>query len=125
MFFFQSNPRQRPSLIDPRPVKNNGILPKSYSISCTNIKYNLPAVDTLQPGVESQPGKLDIWPANAEGPTPPVVVKEKPTKSVEFLPKGNQKPRFLNQLETFLQKELKALDCTEKKPSEKRLQVRL
>lgn len=39
------------------------------------------------------------------------------------MPKGVHKPKFLEQLEAFLQKELRSLDCAEMVPSEKRLQV--
>ncbi|XP_048577209.1 translin-associated factor X-interacting protein 1 isoform X2 [Nematostella vectensis] len=39
------------------------------------------------------------------------------------MPKGVHKPKFLEQLEAFLQKELRSLDCTEMVPSEKRLQA--
>ena len=41
------------------------------------------------------------------------------------MPKGVHKPKFLEQLEAFLQKELRSLDCAEMVPSEKRLQVSL
>lgn len=39
------------------------------------------------------------------------------------MPKGVHKPKFLEQLEAFLQKELRSLDCAEMIPSERRLQV--
>ena len=70
-----------------------------------------------------RPGNLDTWPAHAEGPGPPAIGTEHPSKNAEFLPKGSYKPKFLGQLESFLKKELRALGCTESKPSEKRLQV--
>ncbi|KAK2560625.1 Translin-associated factor X-interacting protein 1 [Acropora cervicornis] len=41
----------------------------------------------------------------------------------EFMPKGVHKPKFLEQLEAFLQKELRSLDCAEVIPSERRLQA--
>ncbi|XP_028391683.1 translin-associated factor X-interacting protein 1-like [Dendronephthya gigantea] len=96
---------------------------KSYSISSTNIRYNLPAVTSLQPGVDTTSGNLDTWPAHAEGPGPPAIGTEHPSRNAEFLPKGNYKPKFLGQLESFLKKELRALGCTESKPSDKRLQA--
>jgi hypothetical protein len=103
--------------------KEQGTVHKSYSISATNLKYNLPAVSSLQSGMDTRPGNLDTWPAHAEGPGPPAIGPEPSQKNAEFLPKGNYKPKFLGQLESFLKKELRALGCTENKPSEKRLQV--
>lgn len=103
--------------------KDQGTIAKSYSISSTNLKYNLPAVSSLQPGMDTRPGNLDTWPAHAEGPGPPAIGTEHSQKNAEFLPKGNYKPKFLGQLESFLKKELRALGCTESKPSEKRLQA--
>ena len=73
--------------------------------------------------MDTKPGDLDTWPAHAEGPEPPSLGPEQSQKHTEFMPKGNYKPKFLGQLESFLKKELRVLGCTESKPSEKRLQV--
>lgn len=75
--------------------------------------------------MDTRPGALEIWPAHAEGPEPPRLGPEHPQKHLQFLPKGNYKPKFLGQLEGFLKKELRALGCSESRPSEKRLQVKL
>ena len=72
--------------------------------------------------MDTRPGNLDTWPAHAEGPGPPAIETEHPSKNAD-LQKGNYKPKFLGQLESFLKKELRALGCIESKPSEKRLQV--
>lgn len=108
-----------PTLTKPKEQRT---VTKSYSISSTNLKYNLPAVSSLQPGMDTRPGNLDTWPAHAEGPGPPAIETEHPSKNAD-LQKGNYKPKFLGQLESFLKKELRALGCIESKPSEKRLQV--
>jgi hypothetical protein len=73
--------------------------------------------------MDTRPGNLDTWPAHAQGPAPPATGAETSQRNAEFLPKSNYKPKFLGQLESFLKKELRALGCTDNKPSEKRLQV--
>ena len=115
-----------PSLtLDPISTKSKeqGTIQKSYSLSSTNQTYNLPSVSSLQSGMDTRPGNLDTWPAHSEGPAPPAIGTETLQRNAEFLPKGNYKPKFLGQLESFLKKELRALGCTESKPSEKRLQA--
>ena len=66
---------------------------------------------------------MDTWPAHALGPSAPDLNPGVAKQSNEFMPKGVHKPKFLEQLEAFLQKELRSLDCAEMVPSEKRLQV--
>lgn len=79
---------------------------------------------SLQPYIDTRAGTLDTWPAHALGPSPPDLNPISATKQTnEFMPKGVHKPKFLEQLEAFLQKELRSLDCAEMIPSERRLQV--
>ena len=66
---------------------------------------------------------MDTWPAHALGPSTPDLNPGQAKQTNEFMPKGVHKPKFLEQLEAFLQKELRSLDCAEMVPSEKRLQV--
>ena len=67
---------------------------------------------------------MDTWPAHALGPSAPDLNPGAAKQTNEFMPKGVHKPKFLEQLEAFLQKELRSLYCAEMVPSEKRLQVR-
>ena len=78
----------------------------------------------LQPYIDTRAGTLDTWPAHALGPSAPDLNPGAAKQTNEFMPKGVHKPKFLEQLEAFLQKELRSLDCAEMVPSEKRLQVR-
>ncbi|XP_031561984.1 translin-associated factor X-interacting protein 1-like [Actinia tenebrosa] len=107
------------------PRHYDGLNGPSYSLTSVGgaQKYALPPSAVLQPHIDTRAGTIDTWPAHALGPSPPDrnpgVVKQ----SNEFMPKGVHKPKFLEQLEAFLQKELRSLDCTEMVPSEKRLQA--
>ena len=96
--------------------------------SCTSVLINnllCAFLDiSLQPYIDTRAGTLDTWPAHALGPSPPDLNPISATKQTnEFMPKGVHKPKFLEQLEAFLQKELRSLDCAEMIPSERRLQV--
>jgi len=98
----------------------------SYTLSSPSgpQKYALPSAAVLQPYIDTRAGTLDTWPAHALGPSPPDLNPISATKQTnEFMPKGVHKPKFLEQLEAFLQKELRSLDCAEVIPSERRLQV--
>ncbi|XP_068693975.1 translin-associated factor X-interacting protein 1-like [Montipora foliosa] len=87
-------------------------------------KYALPSAAVLQPYIDTRAGTLDTWPAHALGPSAPDLNPGSASKQTnEFMPKGVHKPKFLEQLEAFLQKELRSLDCAEMIPSEKRLQA--
>ncbi|CAH3184549.1 unnamed protein product, partial [Porites evermanni] len=86
-------------------------------------KYALPSASVLQPYIDTRAGTLDTWPAHALGPSAPDLNPGQAKQTNEFMPKGVHKPKFLEQLEAFLQKELRSLDCAEMVPSEKRLQV--
>lgn len=86
-------------------------------------KYALPSASVLQPYIDTRAGTLDTWPAHALGPSAPDLNPGQAKQTNEFMPKGVHKPKFLEQLEAFLQKELRSLDCAEMVPSEKRLQA--
>ena len=73
---------------------------------------------SLQPYVDCETGALVSWPAYSTK-QPLVKLSASEHDRIE-----TPKPKFLDRLEKFLSKELRALDCTDpSKPSEKRLQV--
>ena len=72
----------------------------------------------FQPNIDSETGVLDRWPAHAT--KPPLM----PLSSTGRERNAAPKPKFLDKLEKFLVKELRALECTgSNTPSETRLQV--
>ena len=85
----------------------------------------------FQPYVDTKSGEVDPWPAHASGHSVPstslVMTKDKHLVLVsdEQIGKPNMipKPRFLEQLEGYLVKELRALGVTHVEPNELRLQV--
>ncbi|XP_055891072.1 translin-associated factor X-interacting protein 1-like [Biomphalaria glabrata] len=91
--------------------------------------HALPSPRALKPYVDTQAGELDTWPAHASSlatsTTVAVLNKNKNLMLVKEDEKGKitPKPRFLEQLETFLKKELQALGVTDVQPSELRLQA--
>ncbi|CAD5115419.1 DgyrCDS4394 [Dimorphilus gyrociliatus] len=103
----------------------------SYKIGNSDVKYKLPPPSTMKPYVDTQSGALDTWPAHANNSrTVPIAVSltkdkqlkvtdESSGKTISHVPK----PKFLEQLEKYLKKELQALGVTEVGPSELRLQA--
>lgn len=93
--------------------------------------HSLPPPSTLKPYCDTKSGEIDSWPAHASGHSIPttslVLTKDKHLVLVsdEHMGKPNiiPKPRFLDQLENYLQKELHALDVTKVEPNELRLQA--
>ena len=81
--------------------------------------------------MDTKAGEVDTWPAHASGlglsssaamlskNKSLVILSEEDSGKAPIIPK----PRFLEQLENFLQKELRALGVTEVAPSDLRLQV--
>lgn len=81
--------------------------------------------------VDTRSGELDTWPAHASGlilssaaamlskDKSFIVARERESGMAPLIPK----PRFLQQLENFLKKELVVLGVTEVTPSDLRLQV--
>ncbi|XP_048254732.1 translin-associated factor X-interacting protein 1-like [Haliotis rufescens] len=96
-----------------------------------NKDYPLPLPKALKPYVDTKAGELDTWPAHASGQalaaTSAMLSKNKSlvmlSEDESGKPKMIPKPRFLEQLENFLKKELRALGVTEVLPSELRLQA--
>ena len=81
--------------------------------------------------MDTKSGALETWPAHATGQatssTSVALTKNKELVLVDDEAMGKPlmvpKPRFLDQLEGFLKKELRSLGCTEVEPSDLRLQV--
>lgn len=104
----------------------------SYTLSGNPNKYCLPLPSTLKPYQDSKSGAIDTWPAHAsahQGSTGASLqlTKDKQLIVIDKATAGRSqivpKPKFLDQLERFLEKELRCLGATEVKPSELRLQA--
>ena len=91
-----------------------------------------------QPGVEHHPGKLDYWPVHSLKQAPSnlslgqakeessLALSSKPgegTTSIKDYVPIVPKPKFLEQLESYLSKELRLLGCPAYGPHELRLQA--
>ncbi|XP_065064589.1 translin-associated factor X-interacting protein 1-like [Rhopilema esculentum] len=89
-----------------------------FKLTSTGSTYRLPNPKNLKPYVDSETGAIDAWPAHAaKQPLVRLTTGDQNSKEPS-------KPKFLDRLEKFLMKELKALDCADSdKPSEKRLQA--
>lgn len=116
-----------------------GLTGPTYSLSGSVEKFKLPPPSSLQPGIENNPGKLDSWPVHSINPAKSdlslgqsqtgsrhlqehAVKRSSPThnrESISIIPK----PKFLEQLEAYLRKELHFLDCPPCGPHELRLQA--
>ncbi|XP_041376142.1 translin-associated factor X-interacting protein 1-like [Gigantopelta aegis] len=93
--------------------------------------HPLPPPRSLKPYVDTKAGELEIWPSHASGQDVPttsamltkskglVLISDEEMGKPQLIPK----PRFLEQLESFVKKELRALNVMEVKPSELRLQA--
>eukprot|EP00112_Aurelia_sp_Birch-Aquarium-sp1_P013495 Seg2867.2 transcript_id=Seg2867.2/GoldUCD/mRNA.D3Y31 product="Translin-associated factor X-interacting protein 1" protein_id=Seg2867.2/GoldUCD/D3Y31 len=89
----------------------------AFKLTNTGSVYKLPNPRDLKPFVDSETGTIDTWPAHATKPALPLDFRGQNNK-------GPPKPKFLNRLENFLIKELRALNCIDPDiPSEKRLQA--
>jgi len=87
--------------------------------------YNLPSKTFLTAGADDQ---IDSWPAYASSNAVPGPVAALDKKSNLVIPSSKEiapfpKPKFLDQLEKYLARELRALGCESRGPSEARLQV--
>ena len=84
-----------------------------------------------QPFQDTNAGGLETWPAHCQNPssTSVALTKDKQLVIVDEEAQGKPqmvpKPKFLDQLESFLKKELRSLGVDELGPSELRLQVKL
>eukprot|EP00118_Oscarella_pearsei_P019117 m.200352 g.200352 ORF g.200352 m.200352 type:complete len:702 (+) comp39590_c0_seq1:155-2260(+) len=108
----------------------------SYKLAGDAVQYTLPSRSALKPGVESQPGQLDSWPVHGIAAVtsslslgqvhrPRSINRRKPVEpsGAGVMQSAMPKPRFLSQLETYLEKELKILGCPLQGPDPLRLQV--
>ena len=113
------------------PPKNLRVRPKFqlWEKQIKLLKLNHPLSSSFQPYQDTQAGGLDTWPAHSTpGANGGVALTR--SKHLLVMDSANQqhgqppKPRFLSQLESFLNKELKALGVSQVQPSELRLQVK-
>ncbi len=107
------------------PIPFTGLTGPSYSISGSTEKFKLPPPSALQPGLENNPGKLESWPVHSLNPTKlNLSLKEEQVghhkkELLSVMPK----PKFLEQLESYLLKELRLLGCSAYGPRDLRLQA--
>lgn len=123
-----------------------GLTGPSYSLSGNTEKFKLPPTSALQPGIENYPGKLDSWPVHSLNPVKSNLSLGHSSQSGSKSLKGHPtnfpgdetspqhktgtdrisvipKPKFLQQLESYLSKELRLLGCPPVGPHELRLQA--
>lgn len=111
------------------PSKFEGLTGPTYKLGDTT--HPLPNPRSLRPYVDTKSGEVDTWPAHASGhAVGNVSMMLSKNKSLVLYndeemgkPQVIPKPRFLDQLETYLKKELRALGVTEVMPNELRLQA--
>ncbi|XP_076469854.1 translin-associated factor X-interacting protein 1-like [Babylonia areolata] len=96
--------------------------------------HPLPPPKSLRPYVDTKAGEVDTWPAHASGlalASSSAAMLSR-NKSLVIVNEGEEgggkapiipKPRFLEQLQSFLSKELNALGVTDVSPSDLRLQA--
>lgn len=118
------------STISPRAMRKlEGLNGPTYRL---NEKHHpLPPPNALKPYVDTKAGVMDTWPAHASGnalsSTTAMLSKNKSLVLVNEEDMGKPqmvpKPRFLDQLENFLKKELRALGVIDVQPSDLRLQA--
>lgn len=115
--------------ISPKAHKLEGLNGPSYRLN--ERIHPLPPPNALKPYVDTKAGELDTWPAHASGQalssTTAMLSKNKSLVLVNEEDMGKPqmvpKPRFLDQLESFLKKELRALGVIDVQPSDLRLQA--
>lgn len=107
----------------------------TYSITGHAEKFKLPSTRVLKPGMEHNPGRLDSWPVHALNPAHSnlsmarnsSLYSSQPhnTSATNALTKPSMqpKPKFLEELESYLSKELRLLGCPSSGPHELRLQA--
>ncbi|KAK3586266.1 hypothetical protein CHS0354_006958 [Potamilus streckersoni] len=109
--------------------KFEGVSGATYKLGDT--VHQLPAPHALRPFVDTKAGEIDTWPAHASGHSVPasslILTKNKSLVLVNDEAMGKPriipKPRFLDQLEIYLKKEIRALGVIEVEPNELRLQA--
>ncbi|KAJ8302492.1 hypothetical protein KUTeg_018888 [Tegillarca granosa] len=116
--------------ISPRNVdRYEGLTGPNYILD--DRPHPLPPPKTLKPYVDTRSGEVDTWPAHASGQnvakTTLMLSKNKSLilydEEAMGKPQIVPKPRFLDQLENYLKKELRCLGVTEVLPNELRLQA--
>ncbi|KAK7114786.1 translin-associated factor X-interacting protein 1-like [Littorina saxatilis] len=120
--------------LGPRGVHHDQSRLESFSGQPYRLNGNvhpLPPAKALRPYNDTKAGEVDTWPAHASGLALSasaamlsknkslVIMSEEDGGKAPMIPK----PRFLEQLENFLKKELRALGVTEVTPSDLRLQA--
>lgn len=108
-----------------------GLIGPQYTVGNRTVKYSLPPPGVLKPHQDTKAGALETWPAHATGNTNTssaiALTKDKKLRMGEEEASGPgamvPKPKFLDSLENFLKKELKALGVSQVMPSELRLQA--
>ncbi|XP_077993673.1 translin-associated factor X-interacting protein 1-like [Glandiceps talaboti] len=125
-----SNPTQGAGISARNVEQYHGLNGPSYQISSERQKYNLPQPHILKAYVDTKSGALDTWPAHASNQAVSNNSQRPRSQERQLVPVNDDihqvskaKPKFLEQLEAFLQKELRALDSIEFGPSELRLQA--
>ncbi|XP_033125357.1 translin-associated factor X-interacting protein 1-like isoform X2 [Anneissia japonica] len=112
--------------------KYQGVAGPHYQLTLTGdpTKHCLPAPKSLKPYVDIKAGTMDTWPAYATAQATTTVnsynQRQHGTNAVDNSDQHQSiipKPKFLEQLESFLKKELRNLDCSQTGPSELRLQA--
>ena len=101
--------------------KYDGLSGPQYTLGGKPQKYSLPPPQKLRPFQDTQAGALDTWPAHATSHSAGARGRNQQVAVYEAA--DPPKPRFLEQLEAFLAKELKSLGVSEVHPSELRLQA--
>ncbi|GFN79179.1 translin-associated factor x-interacting protein 1 [Plakobranchus ocellatus] len=116
--------------VSPRAIRQlEGLNGPTYRLN--DKLHPLPPPIALKPYVDTKAGELDTWPAHASGQalssTAAMLSKNKSLVLVNEEDQGKPqmvpRPRFLEQLEGFLKKELRALGVVDVQPSELRLQA--
>nr|XP_039253513.1 translin-associated factor X-interacting protein 1-like [Styela clava] len=94
----------------------------SYKLSGVSSRHQLPPQSVLRPGIDTQSGELDSWPAYASRSITDIGAigrGGKGPKKQSVIPK----PKFLEALENYVEREIITLNCQDPKPSELRLQA--
>nr|XP_002739306.1 PREDICTED: translin-associated factor X-interacting protein 1-like [Saccoglossus kowalevskii] len=124
-----SPPNKQGMGISPRIFqKYQGLTGPQFQISSEQHRYNLPEPHVLKPYVDTVSGAMDTWPAHASNQSAGSAVNSmmnpsRRPRSQEAQQSMIPKPQFLQQLDAFLKKELRALESSEVGPSEMRLQA--